>query len=126
LTASTARSPSGVWSCSDLDGLLDEFGSYSRVTDDAGETTEKIADKENYHRLDAVRYIVGWLRRGMADGVPTSPPRPGDRRFGRWGDRPSATARLSGGANGSRGGKDWRDRLLLIRPAMLNIRSLSS
>jgi hypothetical protein len=83
---------------SDLDGLLDEFGSYSRVMDDAGETTEKIADKENYHRLDAVRYIVGWLRRGMADGVPTStapPGRPSFRSLGRptFGNRPTFRGR---------------------------------
>lgn len=43
---------------SDLVGLLDELGSYSREVDDAGEPTGKIADKESYHRLDAVRYIV--------------------------------------------------------------------
>lgn len=42
----------------DLFGLLDELASYSREPDDAGEPTEKIADKESYHRLDAVRYIV--------------------------------------------------------------------
>ncbi len=42
----------------DLVGLLDELGSYSREVDDAGEPTEKIEAKEQYHRLDAVRYIV--------------------------------------------------------------------
>lgn len=47
----------------DLQGLLDEFGSYSRVLDERGEPTEDIDDKSSYHRLDAVRYIVGYLER---------------------------------------------------------------
>lgn len=46
---------------SDLTGLLDELGSYSRVLDDFGEPTEEIDGKETYHHLDAVRYIIGWL-----------------------------------------------------------------
>jgi hypothetical protein len=70
----------------DLAGLRDEFGSYSRPTDERGEPTEGIEDKEIYHRLDAVRYIVGWLRRGMVAGTPTSttpPGRPSFRPLGR-------------------------------------------
>ena len=43
---------------SDLAGLLDELGSYSRAVDDAGNTTEEIEDKAAYHFLDACRYIV--------------------------------------------------------------------
>ena len=39
-------------------GILDEFGMYSRQLDEKGEPTEKIHDKEKYHRLDALRYIV--------------------------------------------------------------------
>lgn len=39
-------------------GLLDEIASYSRQLDDMGQPTEKIEDKETYHRLDALRYIV--------------------------------------------------------------------
>lgn len=46
---------------SDLAGLLDEIGSYSRVLDDMGEPTEAIADKETYHRLDALRYVMAAL-----------------------------------------------------------------
>lgn len=41
-------------------GTLDEIGRYSRVVDDMGQPTEKIKNKETFHRLDALRYIVGW------------------------------------------------------------------
>lgn len=41
-------------------GLLDEIGRYSRVLDDLGEPTEKIKDKEKYHRLDALRYAIAY------------------------------------------------------------------
>jgi hypothetical protein len=43
---------------STLTRLLDELGSYSREVDEAGNATEKIADKNDYHLLDATRYIV--------------------------------------------------------------------
>ncbi len=57
----------------DLDGLLDELGSYSRVVDDAGEITEEIQDKNEYHLLDAVRYIVPSciVERTDGDDAPT-------------------------------------------------------
>jgi hypothetical protein len=42
----------------DCMGVLDEIGRYARVLDDAGEPTEKIKDKDTYHRLDALRYVV--------------------------------------------------------------------
>ncbi len=61
---------------SDLAGLLDELASYSRPLDDAGNPTEGIEDKESYHRLDACRYIVSWLKREDAGPFePTSDPR---------------------------------------------------
>ena len=47
-------------------GILDEFGTYARELDDMGEPTEKIADKETFHRLDALRYIASHL---IADPV---------------------------------------------------------
>ena len=47
-----------------LPGLLDEFMSYSRELDDMGEPTEKIADKETFHHLDAMRYVISRLRSG--------------------------------------------------------------
>lgn len=39
-------------------GVLDELGRYSRVLDDLNQPTEKIANKETFHRLDALRYVV--------------------------------------------------------------------
>lgn len=45
-------------------GIIDEFGIYSRELDDLGQVTEKIKDKETYHRLDALRYCVQQLDAG--------------------------------------------------------------
>ena len=42
-------------------GIIDEFGVYSRELDANGQSTEKIKDKATYHRLDALRYVVGGL-----------------------------------------------------------------
>lgn len=39
-------------------GLLDEMGTYSREVDDRGQPTEKIKDKETFHRIDALRYAA--------------------------------------------------------------------
>lgn len=47
-------------------GLLDELATYSRPIDDMGNPMEGIEDKELFHRLDATRYIVGWLERNSA------------------------------------------------------------
>lgn len=47
----------------DLPGLIGELETYSRELDDAGEPTEEIKDKTMFHRLDALRYIGGWLYR---------------------------------------------------------------
>lgn len=53
-----------------LVGFLDEVRSYSRELDDNGDPTEEIEDKEQFHRLDAARYILGWLRRpGVRGGL---------------------------------------------------------
>lgn len=41
----------------------DEFGSYSRALDDAGNPTEQIEDKHSYHLLDALRYIGSHINR---------------------------------------------------------------
>jgi hypothetical protein len=38
--------------------IIDQLGSYSRVTNERGEPTEKIADKEMYHQADALRYLA--------------------------------------------------------------------
>jgi len=42
----------------DLDLYLDEKGTYSRELDDANEPTDKIADKETFHLMDAERYLL--------------------------------------------------------------------
>jgi hypothetical protein len=47
----------------DLAGMLDEFSTYSRELDDDGNPTEKIEDKNDYHLLDATRYILAHLMR---------------------------------------------------------------
>jgi len=46
----------------DLAGYLEQKRTYSRELDDAGEPTEAIEDKEQFHFMDAERYIIGWLR----------------------------------------------------------------
>ena len=45
----------------DLHGLLDELQSYSRELDEMGEPTERIEAKEQFHLLDSVRYVLGYL-----------------------------------------------------------------
>lgn len=44
-----------------LRGLRSELGSYARVVDANGVVTDKIKDKQTYHRLDALRYVAPWL-----------------------------------------------------------------
>ena len=61
-----------VWVFSDLRGLIDELGTYSYELDAAGEATEKIEAKETYHRLDAVRYILGHLKQVQGAGSPAA------------------------------------------------------
>lgn len=39
-------------------GVLDELGSYSRELDEMQQPTAKIRNKQRYHRLDALRYVV--------------------------------------------------------------------
>jgi hypothetical protein len=57
----------------DLTKTLDEIGSYSRELDDMGEPTENIADKECFHLLDSIRYVIGWIHPagGNVDTMPT-------------------------------------------------------
>lgn len=47
-----------------LTDLLGELNSYSRDVDSAGNVLERISNKSSYHLLDALRYIVGRLKRG--------------------------------------------------------------
>lgn len=53
----------------DLTGYLEEKQTYSRELDDTGEPTEAIEDKNTFHRLDAERYIIGWLRPADPGGI---------------------------------------------------------
>jgi hypothetical protein len=46
----------------DLHGFLDELQSYSRELDDMGEATERIDAMETFHYVDALRYIIGFLK----------------------------------------------------------------
>lgn len=39
-------------------GVLSELGTYSRVVNELGDPTEKIKDKDTFHRLDALRYVA--------------------------------------------------------------------
>jgi hypothetical protein len=51
----------------DLEYYLNEKMTYSYELDDAGEPIEEIEDKETFHLMDAERYIVGYLCRGVKD-----------------------------------------------------------
>lgn len=75
--------------CDNCTGLLDELGSYARELDDMGEPTEKIADKETYHKADALRYIMTYLRQGRAAEMPAQP-----KQESRWNQ---ATTNNNGG-----------------------------
>ena len=50
-------------------GVLDELGTYSREVDEMGQPTEKIKDKERYHRLDALRYASQGLDYSPTGGI---------------------------------------------------------
>ncbi len=43
-------------------GTIDDMQNYSREVDESGEPTEKIEDKNEYHLVDAVRYIIAYLK----------------------------------------------------------------
>lgn len=42
-------------------GVIDEFGRYARELDSNGQPTEKIKDKNTFHRLDALRYVASGI-----------------------------------------------------------------
>jgi hypothetical protein len=50
-------------------GIIDEFGTYSRELDASGQPTEKIKNKNDYHRLDGLRYVAAGIENG--EGVTT-------------------------------------------------------
>ena len=45
----------------------DEKGRYTRELDQSGQPTEKIKDKNDYHIMDAERYIIGMLEAGTSE-----------------------------------------------------------
>lgn len=53
--------------------LLDEFASYSRVLNEDGRPTEKIENKNDYHLLDALRYVCSALKSGTGLQVGRNP-----------------------------------------------------
>jgi hypothetical protein len=52
-------------------GIIDEIGTYSRELDDSGQPTEKIRNKNEYHRLDGLRYVAAGISNG--ETVSTEP-----------------------------------------------------
>jgi hypothetical protein len=50
-------------------GLIGEAQSYSRELDDQGQPTEKIKNKSEYHRLDALRYVLPGALSAASGGV---------------------------------------------------------
>jgi hypothetical protein len=63
----------------DLDDLVDEIENYTRKTDDEGNVYEEIANKKKFHRLDALRYIVGSIRsNAKKSGYTRTEPKYGD------------------------------------------------
>jgi hypothetical protein len=54
----------------DLDELWEELTTYSREVDEDGEPTEKIEDKQTFHLLDSMRYIIGDMKSGAVDYAP--------------------------------------------------------
>lgn len=56
-------------------GVLDELGRYRRTLDERDEPTDEIENKNAFHRLDALRYVVVGLARGadvIADEAPAA------------------------------------------------------
>lgn len=54
----------GIMYFGNVSGIIDEKGKYRRKMSQAGETLDEIAQKNIYHRLDAERYIISWIRPG--------------------------------------------------------------
>lgn len=56
-----AHSAGSILVFKDLEHYLDQKESYSREVDDNGKPTDKIADKDTFHFMDAERYIVSFV-----------------------------------------------------------------
>ena len=53
-------------------GIIDEFGRYSRKLNERGEPTEVIENKEQFHRLDALRYAVTAIDQPVFATIPAA------------------------------------------------------
>ncbi len=53
----------------DCRGIIDELGRYRRKADRSGNILEAIADKESFHRLDALRYVAFGLSEGFEEAA---------------------------------------------------------
>jgi hypothetical protein len=53
---------SGIIYFDDLSGVVDEKGRYRRKRDKNGNVINEIENKNSFHRLDAERYIIGYIR----------------------------------------------------------------
>lgn len=73
-----------LYVCEDCVGLRDQIGSYAHELDEMGEPIDKIADKEKYHWLDALRYIMTHIQQKRSEGIPTQP-----QKENRWGQSES-------------------------------------
>jgi len=62
-----------IFDTDDNKGLFDELGTYSRVLDEKAQPTEKIKDKEKFHRLDALRYVVQLFNLSESAGALPTP-----------------------------------------------------
>lgn len=56
-----------LYAFDDLTEFWQELTTYSRVLNEHGEPTEKIEDKETFHLLDSMRYIISDYKRGAGD-----------------------------------------------------------
>ena len=56
-----------------LSRYKDEKGRYSRELDQSGQPTEKIKDKNDFHVMDAERYIIGFLEAGKSEMTENQP-----------------------------------------------------
>ena len=50
----------------DLEETLGELNGYAYELDDLGEPTDKLDDPHSFHLCDAIRYIIGYLKRGRS------------------------------------------------------------
>ena len=50
-------------------GVIGEFGDYSRKLNDQGQPTDEIKNKSEFHRLDGLRYVVAGISQNASSGV---------------------------------------------------------